>query len=464
MRLITLVVTFLLRMCHAHRAQMRSQRMHRKPHKECRGIDDTSVTSPTFSATRSNGLHRDGRIELPKPLRVLAAFLTSDPVAAFKPPVSGLFSTPPGLLPVVSALRHAACIHARLINNDMQEDAACELASDLNFELSPPPLAASHIKSRRYAAADWFKNLRTLPSSVILRRISSPLLANAFVTFLACFWHTRVAPLPTCVELPHKLLGIFLGLLLVFRTNKAYDRFWEARKVWGRVVNECRAFASLACTFLSPAQAEPILSLLNAFPVVMRNYILGKRGTRKLKRLLVRQELDALSIAASQPLYVLSRLRQLSQASSRLGVVEKEREMLLKCATVLERCMSTFERIYDTPIPISYSCHTSRFLMLYVSTLPFALVHALGWETLPVMTMITWALFGILEIGNMIEEPFRAVNHRPLLPQSEICMTIQRDVREIADFSQVAKNHSVPTIDPNPTEAALENFERAPVF
>jgi len=236
---------------------MRSQRMHRKPHKECRGIDDTSVTSPTFSATRINGLHRDGRIELPRPLRVLAAFLTSHPVAAFKPPVSGLFSTPPGLLPVVSALRHAACIHARLINNDMQEDAACELASDLNFELSPPPLAASHIKSRRYAAADWFKNLRTLPSSVILRRISSPLLANAFVTFLACFWHTRVAPLPTCVELPHKLLGIFLGLLLVFRTNKAYDRFWEARKVWGRVVNECRAFASLACTFLTSHCSMP---------------------------------------------------------------------------------------------------------------------------------------------------------------------------------------------------------------
>lgn len=351
-------------------------------------------------------------------------------------------------LPMTHALGRAACSYASLASaHSTEEVTVSQLAAESNFETSTPRLAASAINARRYAAADWFKNLVTIRKSVILRRISIPLLFNACVTFCICLWHTKVCPLPRCVLLPHKLLGTFLGLLLVFRTNKAYDRFWEARRVWGIVVNECRAFASLACTFLTPKQAQPMLSLVNAFPVVMRNSILGKRGTGKLKKLLLKGELDALQRAENQPLYVLSRLRYLTQDSSRLGVVEKEREMLLTCATVLQKCIGTCERIYDTPIPITYSRQTERFMMIYVSTLPFALVNALGWDTLFVMIMIAWALFGIFEIGNMIEEPFTALNHRPLLPLSEITSTIQRDVREIEGFRQVVRNHSVPGLN-----------------
>ena len=60
---------------------------------------------------------------------------------------------------------------------------------------------------------------------------------------------------PTVIPLPHTLLSSALGLLLVFRTNAAYDRFWEARKQWGIVTTECRALASLACTYMTPQQA-----------------------------------------------------------------------------------------------------------------------------------------------------------------------------------------------------------------
>ena len=172
----------------------------------------------------------------------------------------------------------------------------------------------------RYAAVDWARNLRTLPGSLILRRIKSPLLFNIVITVLICLLHSVWGPWPTVIPLPHTLLSSALGLLLVFRTNAAYDRFWEARKQWGVVTTECRALASLACTYMTPQQAMPILTLAAAFPVVMKNYLRGgskasqERDARRLRALLAREEVDALSAVVNQPQFVLSRLRQLGQA------------------------------------------------------------------------------------------------------------------------------------------------------
>ena len=115
------------------------------------------------------------------------------------------------------------------------------------------------------------------------------------------------------------------------------------------------------------------------------------------------QERDALAAVVNQPQYMLARMRALAQASSSAGVSEKEREMLFKATSALGECVSVCERIVNTPIPLHYSRHTSRFLSLYVSTLPLALVASLGWSTIPAMASLCWALFGILEIGHLIE-------------------------------------------------------------
>ena len=131
--------------------------------------------------------------------------------------------------------------------------------------------------------------------------------------------------------------------------------------------------------------------------------------------------------------------------------------MLLKSTVSLGECISTCERIYNTPIPLAYSRHTSRFLVLYVSTLPLVLVGSMGWMTLPVMATISWALFGILEIGNLVEEPFRSVVSAqvPLLPLTEVCRTIRRDVRAFANYSQLAAAYGAPSIQRTPKAEVL---------
>ena len=140
--------------------------------------------------------------------------------------------------------------------------------------------------------------------------------------------------------------------------------------------------------------------------------------------------------------------------------------MLFKSVGVLGDCVSICERIYNTPIPLAYSRHTSRFLVIYVSTLPLVLVGALRWATLPVMVTVCWALFGILEIGNLVEEPFTAVvgstsaSTHHLLPLTEVCRTIRRDVRSIAQYTLIGKNYSVPTIQQYPRVVGMpDNFK-----
>ena len=153
----------------------------------------------------------------------------------------------------------------------LHQAAAVHRVPNVRLSFSP-----AYDTTIRYAAVDWARNLRTLPGSLILRRIRSPLVFNVIITFLICLLN-GIVKLPTqrIIPLPHTLLGSALGLLLVFRTNAAYDRFWEARKQWGIVTTECRNLASLACTFMTPQQALPMLTLTAAFPVVMKNYLRG---------------------------------------------------------------------------------------------------------------------------------------------------------------------------------------------
>ena len=211
-------------------------------------------------------------------------------------------------------------------------------------------------------------------------------------------------------------------------------------------VNEIRVCASLACTFLPARRLQPLLRLLQAYPIVLKNHLRAERDTRALKKLLTEDEIDALGSVVHKPQFVLGRLRALMHASRKAGVGDKERELLLKCTSSLGECLGACERIVQTPIPLHYSRHTSRFVTMYVSTLPFLLVGALGALTLPVMGALSWALFGILEIGHLIEEPFSSETDddgQMLLPLNDLCRTIRRDVVEVARHADIAEDHGL---------------------
>ena len=227
--------------------------------------------------------------------------------------------------------------------------------------------------------------------------------------------------------MPHTLLGGFLGLLLVFRTNAAYARFWEARQLWGRVMGATRRLSHTVLAHVqptSPNRASHLLACLKAFPLALARVCQGGQSelassvTALLPtgsysdaaaalclqmRLSICAFCAELRVAASQ-LAPSSRLGSGADQHAATMLEEEAAHLIGELLSSLGGC----ERILKTPVPFMYSRHTSRSLSVWCGTLPLVLVDVLGPATLPAMAALCWCIFGIEEIGHLIEQPFRS--------------------------------------------------------
>ncbi|CAE7831777.1 unnamed protein product [Symbiodinium sp. CCMP2592] len=281
----------------------------------------------------------------------------------------------------------------------------------------------------RVTSADWFGTLLLIPKSRVLDRISGPLL---WMTVVA----TVISTLHCCCGMPglptmqvHTLLGSGLSLLLVFRTNSAYQRFQEGRKIWNDILDLTRDLALSVGLFrkeAGPKRIRIIRTSIQAFPFAMQEHVRAKESTNIKQRLnwlleemhQARLELSGRSKSSgsgpkaprgprppNRPLHIISRLLNVvnSIPDCEGTFTNRERVWLLSMVTALSHTVGRCERLVQTPVPLSYARHTARFVSVWTLTLPFALVSSYRWLTGPCVAFVTWALFGILEIGNLIE-------------------------------------------------------------
>lgn len=331
-------------------------------------------------------------------------------------------------------------------------DAARLPPSDYSGYLQPP---------KRISSSDWLESIRTIPKSKILWRICNPLLSitgfAAVVSVLHCL--LGMPGLPSLSA--HTLLGSGLSLLLVFRTNTAYQRFQEGRKIWNDLLDICRDIALSMSLFryeAGPKRLRIIRTSLQAFPFAMQEHVRAKEfrsAQERLEQLLeelreARLDLGDKSTSGfgsvpprNRPLHIISRLLKVINSIQNNGdtFTNRERVWLLTMVTQLSHTVGRCERLVQTPVPLSYARHTSRFVSAWTLTLPFALVADLRWLTAPVF-IVTWALYGILEIGHVIEDPFRRS-----IELTPICEVIFHDcARALPDEDEAV--HSVePTVD-----------------
>lgn len=278
--------------------------------------------------------------------------------------------------------------------------------------------------SLRYRSDDWARNVLSLPRSRVLRRVSFHLLSNVITCAALVLLKTRHAVALSLPALPHTLLAGFLGLLLVFRTNSAYARFWEGRAQWGTVMNASRNLAQLATIHVHPLSiplCARFLELLAAFPLALAHSCLAGSipvPARVLDALGGRPS-GGLSPASAICLELRDALARLAPLLDSSGCEGKSFAQMLfhqervsdmsRLVGELINALGACERILRTPVPLTYSRHTSRFLTLWCFSLPLVVYDALGWRTLPVVVGVCWALFGIEEIGHLIEQPFNRV-------------------------------------------------------
>ncbi|EFN53823.1 hypothetical protein CHLNCDRAFT_32075 [Chlorella variabilis] len=300
----------------------------------------------------------------------------------------------------------------------------------------------THRSSSRY-----LRHVLGIFDSKIVQGLAKPL---AYVMTLAtgvALYHTLAeagyltdVPDLKATNAPFGLTSFALSLLLVFRTNTSYQRWDEARKMWGSMVNRSRDFTRQALGYVPESQPELRSMLVRwsiAYPRALMCHLRpGENIEEEVKDILKPEEVKALAASTHRPNYCMQVLTACLKQAQLPAAVTSNRDSygavpagaayrMDENLTVYSDVTGGCERILRTPVPLSYTRHTSRFMMIWLTLLPFTLWDNCGWAMLPITFIVSFLLLGIEEIGVSIEEPFT------ILPLETIARTIEANLREL---------------------------------
>ena len=276
----------------------------------------------------------------------------------------------------------------------------------------------------------------------ILPRIALPLLVNVLVAVLVTAAHGSLGGLKIPIgTAPFALLGLPLAIFLGFRNSAAYDRFWEARKLWGEVVLRSRGLARQCQSLIVGDGPVDVangglddlrvrMTLRSAAFAHALRHLLRRSDERADTRPFLRDdEWREMAGFSNKPHYLLLRMGADLQEAIRSGRIEPVLAANVDNAIgALGSAAASCERILGTPIPFSYTLLLHRTAYLYCYLLPFGLVDSVGFMTPLVVLMIAYTFFGLDALGDEIEEPFG--NEANDLPLDAICRAIEIDLRE----------------------------------
>src|SRR5262245_22283176 len=235
--------------------------------------------------------------------------------------------------------------------------------------------------------------------------------------------------------LGHTLIGVALGLLIVFRNNCSYDRYWEGRKLWGAIVNASRNLMREAAAFAG--DATELAGLVTAYPLALKQHLRNNKDLEEIRSLVSPAVFQHVSSAGNPPSVLAFYMTKWIHDQMSAGKFDHY------TAQMLERHVQGFldnqggcERILRTPIPFAYAVHIKQLLMVYLITLPFILIGDLGWVAIVAVAAIAFGLLGIEEAGVEIEDPFGDDPND--LPLEAISATIARDAQALAEAPKQA--------------------------
>jgi putative membrane protein len=286
-----------------------------------------------------------------------------------------------------------------------------------------------------YDRRHWLGSLLTVRGSVI-GAVSPRVLLAALAAAGLAWLHTHGYSIKIPIAVP-ALTGTVLGLLLAFRTNTGYDRFWEGRKAWGAIVNRTRNLGRQSVTsFDDPHIRKHLATLAVAFAHAARHELRGDKDYPEIFRLFDEETAQSLMKPPGPALRVLSEIGSTLHQGRLDGHLDSiDQARLEEDATKLIDSIGVCQRIQKTPIPFAYAIFVRRFLLLYTLTLGFALAPVLEWWSVGAVAVISYFLYGIEQIGVEIEDPFeQGANDLDL---DAICATIERNVMAlVADVDE----------------------------
>ena len=230
----------------------------------------------------------------------------------------------------------------------------------------------------------------------------------------------------------HSLLGFVISLLLVFRTNTAYDRWWEGRKLWGALVNNSRNLALKMNALLPKNDMQSrsfFKTLIPQYAVALKNHLRSEATRLELDESL-HPELTEIDHDKHLPNQLAALLFKKVNTLFETGKIKGEQLIVLnnELQSFTEIC-GACERIKNTPIPFSYSAFIKKFIFFYVMTLPWGYVFNLGYLVIPVVGFIFYVLASLELVAEEIEDPFGTDTND--LPMDKMCANIQKHINEL---------------------------------
>lgn len=283
----------------------------------------------------------------------------------------------------------------------------------------------------KYNPKNWISLIFHAYSRQVFRKLFPGLIGIGALAAIICWVEIEVYDLQLSTSTAiHSMLGFVLGLFLVFRTNTAYDRWWEGRKHWGALVNNTRNLAIKVKAFSNDEGDHRFFkSMIPNFAIAMKEHL--RQGV-KVEELLEREswEDDKFEKAQHKPnmiqLKLYERLNAMYSGGRLNGdqfyIMDKEIKSFLD---VIGAC----ERIKNTPIPYSYSMYLKKFIFIYVTTLPFGVVDTFHYWTIPVTMLVFYILVSVELIAEEIEDPFGKDEND--LPTDDLTQKIASNVDEI---------------------------------
>jgi putative membrane protein len=270
----------------------------------------------------------------------------------------------------------------------------------------------------RFHKADTFRQL--IPMMIFIGTYS------ACIAYLEIeYWDLPEDSHVKNISIMHGMLGFVISLLLVFRTNTAYDRWWEGRKIWGSLVNNSRNLAIKLSVILKDDKDRVFFrKIIPTYASILNKHLKDEETGKQLFDDIV------LEHHKHRPNQVAKMLFQRVNELYTTNKITGDQLIILnhEVQSFTDIC-GACERIKNTPIPYSYSAFIKKFIFFYVMTLPFGYVFNLGYYVIPVVVFIFYVLASLELIAEEIEDPFG--NDANDLPTKKIAENIKRHVEEL---------------------------------
>ena len=283
----------------------------------------------------------------------------------------------------------------------------------------------------KYNPKDWFGLIFEFHKSDTLRKLIYVLLVYGLYAGAIVYLELHYTNFKSTISI-HSLLGFVIGLLLVFRTNTAYDRWWEGRKVLGALVHTSRNLALKYHTFsnsLKTTEKKAFAELISNYVFSMKNHLRDKVIAKEISFNEKMNEKEYIqtnhkpNLVAGKLYQCVKHLHDEKQISGEVYITIDQQ--LKEFTDIVGKC----ERIKKTPIPRSYNIFLKKFIFIYTFTLPLGLATTFFYWAIPISMFVLYILASLELLAEEIENPFGEDSND--LPVDDICNTIKSNVEEI---------------------------------